>query len=160
MDTRSNSIKWDRNWSPQLDIRTRGLPHGHVSAILCSVTTVRTTFSQQLLPVTKVGATSLSPNRNRKVCNEQADSPPPKKFKILHIITGEVKLLFFFDSRSPLLVDFLEHGATVNAQWYLETLTKLRKAIKLKRPCKLSSVVIVLHNARRHTAKVTKKRLQ
>ncbi|KAJ4447223.1 hypothetical protein ANN_09226 [Periplaneta americana] len=46
------------------------------------------------------------------------DSPPPKKSKAMHTSSGKVMLTFFFDSRGPLLVEFLEHGATINAQRY------------------------------------------
>ncbi|GBM38398.1 hypothetical protein AVEN_254303-1 [Araneus ventricosus] len=44
------------------------------------------------------------------------------------------------------VVEFLEHGATVSAKNYRETLTELRKEIKLKRPGKLSRGVILLHD--------------
>ena len=38
-----------------------------------------------------------------------------------------------FDCTGPLLVDFLERGATINAKRYAITLQKLRRAIKSKR---------------------------
>ncbi|GBM92751.1 Mariner Mos1 transposase [Araneus ventricosus] len=70
-------------------------------------------------------------------------------------------LSFFFDHEGLLLIDFLEHGARVNAQLYSETLTKLRKAMKPKHPSKISRGVILLHdNARPHTAKAAKELLQ
>ncbi|KAJ4442855.1 hypothetical protein ANN_04448 [Periplaneta americana] len=62
-------------------------------------------------------------------------------------------LTFSFDSRSPLLVEFLEHGTTFNGQRYEETLQKLRRTIKSKRHGMLSNDVILFHgNARPHTA--------
>uniref|UniRef100_A0A8C5RKU3 Transposase n=1 Tax=Laticauda laticaudata TaxID=8630 RepID=A0A8C5RKU3_LATLA len=56
-----------------------------------------------------------------------------------------------------LLIDFLEHGATINSVRYCETLQKLRKAIQNKRRGKLSSKILFLHdNARPHTANRTR----
>ncbi|GFT85764.1 hypothetical protein NPIL_340241 [Nephila pilipes] len=42
----------------------------------------------------------------------------------------EVRLLFFFDCRGSLLIDFQHQGCTINSTQYCNTLTKLRKAIK------------------------------
>ena len=65
----------------------------------------------------------------------------------------KVMLTFFFDQDGPFLIDFLQHGTTVNAQHYSQTLTALRQAIISKRSGKLSRGVILLHeNARPHTA--------
>ena len=48
---------------------------------------------------------------------------------------------------------FLQHGTTVNAQHYSQTLTTLRQVMKLKRPGKLTRGVILLHDsARPHMA--------
>ena len=70
-------------------------------------------------------------------------------------------LTFFFDQDGPLLIDFLQHGTTVNAQRYSQTLTTLRQAIKSKRPGKLTRGVILLHdNARPHTANTIKGLMQ
>ncbi len=104
----------------------------------------------------------FQPESKRKSLQwKHTDSPPPKKFKTLHTSAGKVLLSFFFDSEGPLLVDFLEHGARINAHRYCETLLKLRNALKSKRPGKLSRGVILLHdNARPHTANLTKGCLQ
>ena len=48
-------------------------------------------------------------------------SSPSKKFKAAHASTG---------CRGPLLVDFPERGATITARRYVDTLQKLRGALK------------------------------
>lgn len=70
-------------------------------------------------------------------------------------------MIFFFDGRRPLLVDFLEHGTTINAQRYEDILQEPQYAIKSKCPGMLSDGIILLHdNARPHTANLTKATLQ
>lgn len=120
-----------------------------------------TTFSQQLSKETKVSATNLSPNGIDEFCNGCTDSPSSKKFKTLHTSADKVMLLFPFDRKGTLLDDFQERGTTFNAQRWFETLTKLMKANKSKRPGKLYLDVIMLYdNARLHTAKAKKELLQ
>lgn len=90
---------------------------------------------------------------------KHVSSPPPKKFKT-EASAGKVMLSFFFDHKGPMLVEFLEHGRTINAEQYVITLGNLRTRIKNKRPGLLTKGVILLHdNARPHTAKVTKEKL-
>ncbi|KAF8794948.1 hypothetical protein HNY73_002857 [Argiope bruennichi] len=45
------------------------------------------------------------------------DSPPPKKSKAVHASSGIVMMTFLFDCEGPLLIEFQENGATINAQW-------------------------------------------
>ncbi|KAJ4430454.1 hypothetical protein ANN_22670 [Periplaneta americana] len=60
--------------------------------------------------------------------------------------------MFFFDQDGSLPIDVLQHGTTVNAQRYSQTLITLRQAIKSERPGKLTCGVILLQdNARPHT---------
>ena len=63
----------------------------------------------------------------------------------------------FFDIEGLLMLDFKDPHITVNANRYKETLDKLQKAIKNKRPGMLSRGVILLHdNARPHVANTVK----
>ena len=65
-----------------------------------------------------------------------------------------------FDCRCPLLVNYLERGATISAKRYSDTLQKLRRIIKSKRPGMLSDGILVLHgNARPHTASLVRDKL-
>jgi hypothetical protein len=48
-------------------------------------------------------------------------------------------------------VEFLPQGSTINARVYCDKLKKLRRAIQKKRCGMLSSVVMLLDNARPHT---------
>jgi hypothetical protein len=58
----------------------------------------------------------------------------------------------FFDGKGLLLVEFVKHGFTVNALLHEDTLQKLRRAIKSKRPRMLSNGNILFHdNARAPT---------
>ncbi|XP_023213374.1 histone-lysine N-methyltransferase SETMAR-like [Centruroides sculpturatus] len=86
------------------------------------------------------------------------DSPPPK---ISTPCSRKVVMIFFFDYKGPLLIDFLEHGATINAQQYMETLQKLKHAFKSKHPGMLTDNIILLQdNAYPHVAKVVSTMLQ
>jgi histone-lysine N-methyltransferase SETMAR len=87
-------------------------------------------------------------------------SPRPRKFKVVKS-AGKVMATVFWDCKGILLVDVTEHGTTVNAAAYCETLKKLKDAIRRKRPGLLSKGVLLLHdNARPHSAKATQELLQ
>jgi histone-lysine N-methyltransferase SETMAR len=84
-----------------------------------------------------------------------------KKFKTTPS-AGKVLLTVFWNAEGVLLLDFLKRGRgrgerrSVNAERYCETLTRLKNAIRRKRPGLLTAGVILLHdNARPHTAAVT-----
>lgn len=82
-------------------------------------------------------------------------SPKAKKFKQARS-AKKIMATVFWDKKGILLIDFLEHGETINADKYCETLRKLRRAIQNKRRGLLSSGVVLLHdNARPHTAAAT-----
>ena len=79
----------------------------------------------------------------------------------MHTSFRKVTMTFFFDWKSQLLVDFLEHYITINAQRYAETFRKLNLAIKTKRPGKLTDSIILLHdNARPHAANIVTAKLK
>lgn len=81
-------------------------------------------------------------------------SPVRKKFKTTPS-AGKVLLTVFWDAQGVLLLDFLEDG-TINANRYCDTLSKLKKAIRKKRPGLLTSGVLLLDdNARPHSARAT-----
>ena len=85
----------------------------------------------------------------------------PKKSKAVHKSTDKVMITFFFDCRGPLLVIFLEHGATINAKHYVDTLLKLWCAINSKRPGMLSDRIMLLHdNIHPHTVNLVRDKLQ
>lgn len=82
-------------------------------------------------------------------------SPRPKKFKSQRS-TQKVLVTVFWDKEGVILVDFLERGLTVNSERYIETLKKLREAIRRKRPNKNLTAINVHHdNARPHTSLAT-----
>lgn len=69
---------------------------------------------------------------------------------------GKLMATIFWDSKGVLLVDYLEHGATINAAYYCQLLRNLREAIRRKRHGKLALGILLLHdNARVHTAHTT-----
>ena len=89
------------------------------------------------------------------------DSLPPEKFKAVSRSTGKVMMTSFLDCRGPLLVDFLERGATIHAKRCTDTLQKLRPGIKSKCPGMLSNGIILLHdNARSHIANLMRDKIQ
>jgi histone-lysine N-methyltransferase SETMAR len=68
-------------------------------------------------------------------------SPPPRKFRVC-ASAGKVMASIFWDAEGILLVDYLDHGATINGQYYAGLIQKLRVAIKDKRRGKLSRGVL------------------
>jgi histone-lysine N-methyltransferase SETMAR len=80
-------------------------------------------------------------------------SPSPKKFK-LSPSAGKVMISVFWDSRGVLLLDFLANGETINSARYQQTLKKLARSVREKRP-DLQDVILHHDNARPHTARAT-----
>ena len=80
-------------------------------------------------------------------------SPSPKKFKSFPS-AGKVMMTVFWDHRGVIFVDFLPKGETVNSRRYCDTLKKLARAIRVKRPG-LQKVILHHDNARPHTAHAT-----
>lgn len=87
---------------------------------------------------------------------KHAGSPVKKKFKVTQS-ARKVLVTVFWDMHGVLLVDFAEHGTTVNAAAYIKTLVKLRRAIRDKRH---NINVKLLHdNARPHVAAVVRQKI-
>lgn len=85
----------------------------------------------------------------------RSGSPVTTKFKQT-LSVQKVMCTVFWDRKGILLIDFLPRGETVNADRYIETLRKLRRAIQNKRRGLLTAGVVLLHdNARPHTARRT-----
>ncbi len=65
-------------------------------------------------------------------------------------------LSFFLDEKGPLLIKWLQQGATVNAEVYCNTLMNLKQAIKNKRRGKFTKEIVFLQdNAKPHVANKT-----
>ncbi|UYV79440.1 hypothetical protein LAZ67_17002625, partial [Cordylochernes scorpioides] len=91
---------------------------------------------------------------------KKPEESAPKKAKVT-ISVGKVMAIVFWDCKGVLLVDYLPPNTTVNAARYCEILTKLRAAIKRKRPGLLSRKVLLVHdNARPHAAQTTQTLLE
>ena len=69
-------------------------------------------------------------------------SPSPKKFKSSSS-AGKVMMTGFWDHRGVIFTDFLPKGETVNSRRYCDTLKKLARAIRVKRP---SMQKVILHH--------------
>jgi [histone H3]-lysine36 N-dimethyltransferase SETMAR len=82
---------------------------------------------------------------------------PKKPRKCLQTLSArKIMATVFWDRKGVILIEFLERGATINAERYCQTLTNLRRTIQNKRRGKLSSKIVLLHdNARPHTANRT-----
>jgi histone-lysine N-methyltransferase SETMAR len=72
---------------------------------------------------------------------------------------GKVMGNVFWDSDGYILVYFLEKGETIYAARYVQTLNKLRRALREKRP-KKKTVILQHDNARPHTARLTLQTIQ
>ena len=53
-------------------------------------------------------------------------SPPPKKFKRAHS-AGKVMALIFWDSQGVIIIDYLEHGHTINGAYFAGKLRRLHQ---------------------------------
>lgn len=86
---------------------------------------------------------------------KRADSPRPKKFRTVKS-AGKRMVAVIWNCQGVLLIDWLEPDASINSDAYVETLTKLRRAIQNKRPGKWAEGVLLQHdNARPHTGRKT-----
>ena len=81
---------------------------------------------------------------------------PAKKFKT-QPSAGKVMLTVFWNSKGPILEDYLEKGRTINSARYSDLLANnLKPAVRTKGRGLLSKKVLLLHdNACPHTASQT-----
>jgi len=78
-----------------------------------------------------------------------------KKFKVTPL-AGKVLFTVFWDCQGILLTEFQQRDHTVTSASYCTILTKLRAAIRRKRPDLLTTGMLLLHdNARPHSASLT-----
>ncbi|UYV79402.1 hypothetical protein LAZ67_17002480 [Cordylochernes scorpioides] len=97
--------------------------------------------------------------RQSMVWKKPEESAPKKA--MVTISAGKVMTIVFLVRKGVLLVDYLPPNTTVNAARYCEVLTKLRAAIKRKRPGLLSRKVLLVHdNARPHADRTTQTLLE
>jgi histone-lysine N-methyltransferase SETMAR len=87
-------------------------------------------------------------------------SPRPRKARS-SATAGKVMLTVFIDIHGPLLLEWMPVSATINTERYYDALQNLRRAIKNKRPGKLSQGVLMFHdNARPDAAHATRDTLR
>uniref|UniRef100_A0A5S6QFH1 HTH_48 domain-containing protein n=1 Tax=Trichuris muris TaxID=70415 RepID=A0A5S6QFH1_TRIMR len=86
---------------------------------------------------------------------KHTDSPRPVRARIEPRV-GKVLATIFWDADGILLIDYMQHGATITGTYYANLLHQLRDAIKEKHRGKLSRKVLLLHdNAPAHRSKVS-----
>ena len=115
-----------------------------------------TTFWIRLSRVTKPGRSTshLRPNNNH--VSGGIPLRPSRENSKQYSLPAKSWQLCFGIERGILLVDFMAHGTTINADRYCETLKKLRRAIQNRRRGMLTKGVCLLHNnARPHVARQT-----
>lgn len=59
---------------------------------------------------------------------------------------GKVMCTIFWDTKGPILIDYLAEGDTINGQYYADLMTRLRQAIVSKRRGKMTGGVLLLHD--------------
>lgn len=79
-------------------------------------------------------------------------SPSKKKAKTVPS-AAKVMGTVFWDAEGLILAEFLERGQTITAARYVQTLHKLRRALRYKRPGR--NIIILHDNARPHAARLT-----
>ena len=65
---------------------------------------------------------------------------------------GKVMCTVFWDRKGVILLDFLEPGQTINCDYYIAMLTKLKAWISIVRPEKKTTFLLQHDNARPHTS--------
>jgi hypothetical protein len=88
---------------------------------------------------------------------QSMDSPTknkPKTMPSAQKIMGTI----FWDAESYILIEFLETGKNINAARYVQTLLKLHRALRDKRPGR--KVILQHDNAQPHTAHLTLEKLR
>lgn len=95
-------------------------------------------------------------NRRQSQQWKHKDSPRVMKYKTCNS-SLKVMATVFWDRHGLLLVDYLPKGETINEEYYIEVIWKLRRAIQNRRRGKLSKKIFLLHdNARPHSAQLTR----
>jgi histone-lysine N-methyltransferase SETMAR len=91
---------------------------------------------------------------------KRASCTPAKKRKTTQS-AKKIMATVFWDHKGVLHVDFLTQGDKVKADRYCDTMSRLREAIRRKRPGFLRRGVVLLHdNARQHTDNHTRELLR
>jgi histone-lysine N-methyltransferase SETMAR len=80
-------------------------------------------------------------------------SPAPNKYKT-KASSEKVMLIVFWNSEGVVLTDFLQNGATVNSEHYIETLRNLKKRITRKE-AENDDILLQQDNARPHASAAT-----
>ena len=89
-----------------------------------------------------VGFITLSQRPKRQSMQwKHPGSPPPKKAKVVSS-AGKVMASVFWDAKGIIFIDYLQKGRRINEEYYADLLKQLRKAIKAKRPGKLTKMVL------------------
>uniref|UniRef100_A0A8C5RFZ3 Transposase n=1 Tax=Laticauda laticaudata TaxID=8630 RepID=A0A8C5RFZ3_LATLA len=113
-------------------------------------------FCARWVPIILTENHKSQPRQNCSLWSGGTQMPPQKPRKCLQMFSARKIMVTVFWDRQGVLIDFLEHGSTINSVGYCEMLQKLRKAIQNKRRGKLSSKILFLHDsARPHTANPT-----
>lgn len=85
---------------------------------------------------------------------KRPSSPTPKKFKAIPS-AGKVMGSLFWDSQGVVMIEYLDHGATITGNLYAEQIKKLRNFIREERRGKLSKGVLFHQdNAPAHKSRV------
>jgi histone-lysine N-methyltransferase SETMAR len=79
------------------------------------------------------------------------NSPSKKQYKMLPSV-GKLMCTVFWERKGVILLGFLEPGQTVNSDYYIVTLTKLKAQISRVRPEKKTAYLLQHDNARPHTS--------
>ena len=101
---------------------------------------------------TKVNEKPSPQNCCRDIDTNHLHSPSKKKAKTV-LSSAKVMGTVFWDAEGLILAEFLEPGQTITAARYVQTLHKLRRALRDKRPGR--NIIILHDNARPHAARLT-----
>jgi histone-lysine N-methyltransferase SETMAR len=92
-------------------------------------------------------------NKRQSMEYRHKGSPEPNKFKT-KATAEKVMLTVLWNSEGVVPTDFLENGATVNSERYIETLRSLKKRITRKE-AEIDDVLLQKDNTKPHTSAAT-----
>lgn len=101
-----------------------------------------------------------TPESNRQSAQWKAKGESPPKRPKTQQSAGKVMASVFWDAHGIIFIDYLEKGKTINSDYYIALLERLKDEIAKKRPqLKKKKVLFHQDNAPCHTSKVTMAKL-
>lgn len=117
-------------------------------------------FFRRLVTMDETWIHHYTPESNRQSAEWlEAGESRPKRPRTQQS-AGKVLASIFWDAKGIIFIDYLEKGKTINSEYYMSLLTRLKEEIAAKRPHMNKKKLLFHHdNAPAHASKVTTQKL-